>query len=48
MEVLKETIELIVYGAQRIDVDLVNALLLLYIITVPALFLVRIFKGVKG
>lgn len=47
MELLKSCIQLIAYGAQRIDVDVVYALLLAYLAVVAALFLVRICKGVR-
>lgn len=48
MDILKSCIQLIVSGAERIDVDIVFALLLLYLAVVPALFLVCICKGVRG
>lgn len=43
---LKSAIELIVSGAERVDVDVVLAMLLMYLAVVAALMLVRIFKGV--
>lgn len=48
MDILKSCIQLIVSGAERIDVDIVSALLLLYLAVVPALFLVCICKGGRG
>lgn len=46
MDLLKSAIELIVSGAERVDVDIVLAMLLMYLAVVAALMLVRIFKGV--
>lgn len=48
MDLLKSCIQLIVSGAERIDVEIVHALLLMYLVVVAALFLVRIIKGVRG
>lgn len=45
MDVLKSAIELIVYGAQRIDVEVVHALLIMYMAVVAVMFLIRIFRG---
>lgn len=47
MDLLKSSIELIVSGAQRIDVDVVHALLVMYIAAVPVLFLIRILREVQ-
>lgn len=47
MDLLKSAVELIVSGAQRIDVGVVHALLVMYVAAVPVLFLVRIFREVQ-
>lgn len=48
MELVKSCLELIVFGAKRVDVDAVFGLLIFYLAMVAALFLVRILKGVRG
>lgn len=47
MDVLKQAIQLIVYVAERVDVGIVYALLIMYMAVVAALFLIRILKGVR-
>lgn len=47
MELLKQIIQLIVTAASRTDVDIIVALLLFYLAVVPALFLIRIWRGTK-
>lgn len=46
MDLLKLVIELVVSGAKRVDVDIVHALLIMYMAVVAAMFLIRILKGV--
>lgn len=46
MNLLKSSIELIVSGAERVDVDVVHALLIMYMAVVAALFLIRILRGI--
>lgn len=46
MDLLKAVIDLIVSGAECVDVEIVHALLIMYMAVVAAFFLIRIFKGV--
>lgn len=45
MDLFKSIIEFIVSGAQLVNVDIINALLIFYISVVPVFFLIRIMRG---
>lgn len=47
MDLLKMAIDLIVFTAERVDVEVVVALFIFYMVVVAVLFLIRILRGVR-